>query len=88
MPIPWERCKTDPTEATPTLIDGKEVRRLTGYSRSTMDRRRREGVFPIPVRDGTGPTAKHWYYQHEVNDYILSKERYDISENKRQRKGK
>ena len=70
------------------LIDTQEVRRLTGYSRSTVDRRRKDGEFPIPVRDRNSPTAKHRYYLHEVEDYILSKTRHDISDMETRKKGR
>ena len=76
------------TDRPPQLIDSKQVRHLTGYSRSTMDRRRKEGEFPVPVRDGNSPTAKHWYFLHEIEDYNLSKRRHDISDKKRRKKGR
>ena len=70
------------------LIDTQEVMHLTGHSRSAISRLRKAGLFPVPVRYSSNPTAKHWYYLHEIQDYIASLKRHDISEIKKQRKGK
>ena len=63
---------------TPVLIDIREVMGLTRLSRSSIDRRRRAGQFPIPVTHGGSRSAPLYWYLDEIVTYIEVMPRRDI----------
>ena len=55
-----------------SLIDSKEVCKLTGYSRSGLYRIMKRGDFPLPIKIGT--RANRWKLA-EIQNFIESRAR-------------
>lgn len=66
------------TDQMPELINSREVYRLTGNRRTTIWRLRREGKFPLPVRQGGSRSSRLFWYRSEIEDYLNSLPRHDI----------